>query len=218
MSFLSNSVVTIDAILTTKGRELISRGDGSFSIVKFALADDEVSYTLYNPNHPSGSAYFGEAITNSPVNEAYPNETQVMRNKLVTLSAGTSKLPIISIGYESITLKQGASLSITPETLNYLTTGKSYEPSGYIVTIGDSRLLSTFTGIGIDTTTLGNPSLNTISSTNVSKTQVGTSFTLSATTINTLFGTRTSLQSQLIVIGRDSGASKNIPITITRNQ
>jgi hypothetical protein len=218
MSFLSNSVVTIDAILTTKGRELISRGDGSFSIVKFALADDEVSYTLYNPNHPSGSAYFGEAITNSPVNEAYPNETQVMRNKLVTLRAGTSKLPIISIGYESITLKQGASLSITPETLNYLTTGKSYEPSGYIVTIGDSRLLSTFTGIGIDTTTLGNPSLNTISSTNVSKTQVGTSFTLSATTINTLFGTRTSLQSQLIVIGRDSGASKNIPITITRNQ
>lgn len=218
MAFLSNQTVTVDAILTTLGRSLIARGDGSFSITKFALADDEVSYSLYNPNHPSGSAYFGEAITNSPVNEAYPNDTQVMKHKLVTLPSGTSKLPIISIGYDTITLKQGASLAITPETLNYLTTGKAYEPSGYIVTIGDSRLLSTFTGVGIDTTTLGNPNLNTVSSTNVSKTQIGTSFTLSGTTINTLFGTRTVLQSQLIITGRDSGASKNIPITITRNQ
>ena len=218
MSFLNSNTITIDAILTKKGRSLIARGDGSFSIVKFALSDDEVSYKLYNPNHPSGSAYFGEAIVNSPVNEAYPDDTQMMKWKLVTLAPGTSKLPQISVGYESITLKQGASLSITPETLNYLTNGKSYEPSGYIVTVGDSRLLSTFTGIGIDTTTLGDASLNTVSSTNVSKTQIGTSFTLVATTINTLFGTRTSLQSQLIITGRDSGASKSIPLTITRNQ
>lgn len=218
MAFLNSSTITVDAILTKKGRALISRADGSFSITKFALSDDEVSYKLYNPNHPSGSAFYGEAIVNSPVNEAYPDDTQVMKYKLVTLPAGTSKLPVISVGYESITLKQGASLSITPETLNYLTTGKSYEPSGYIITIGDSRLLSTFTGIGIDTTTLGDPTLNSVSSTNVSKTQVGTSFTLVGTTINTLFGTRTSLQSQLIITGRDSGATKNIPLTITRNQ
>ena len=218
MAYLNSSIITIDAILTTRGRALIARGDGSFEITKFALSDDGVSYNLYNPNHPSGSAYYGEAITNSPVTEASPNDALAMRNKLVTLAPGTSKLPVVSIGYNSITLKQGASLSITPETLNYLITGKSYEPSGYIITIGDSRLLSTFTGIGIDTTTLGDPSLNSNSSTNVSKTQIGTSFTLVGTTINTLFGTRTSLQSQLIVTGRDSGATKNIPITITRNQ
>lgn len=218
MAYLNSSIITIDAILTTRGRALIARGDGSFAITKFALSDDGVSYNLYNPNHPSGSAYYGEAITNSPVTEASPNDALAMRNKLVTLAPGTSKLPVVSIGYNSITLKQGASLSITPETLNYLITGKSYEPSGYIITIGDSRLLSTFTGIGIDTTTLGDPSLNSISSTNVSKTQIGTSFTLVGTTVNTLFGTRTTLQSQLIITGRDSGATKNIPITITRNQ
>lgn len=218
MAFLNSNVVVIDAILTTKGRELIARGDGSFAITQFALADDEINYAQYNPNHPSGSAFYGEAIMASPVNEAFPNDTQMLKYKLVTLPAGTSKLPVISVGYDKITLKQGASLAITPETLNYLTTGKAYEPSGYIVTVADSRLLSTFTGIGIDTTVLGDQTLNTIATANVSKSQVGTSFTLVGTTINTLFGSKTSLQSQITVIGRDSGARKTIPLTITKNQ
>jgi len=54
MGYLSNAVVTVDAILTKKGRELLARGDGSFKITQFALADDEVDYTLYNPDHVSG--------------------------------------------------------------------------------------------------------------------------------------------------------------------
>ena len=62
MGYLNNQVVTIDAILTRKGRELLAKGDGSFNITQFALADDEIDYTLYNPNHPSGSNYYGEAI------------------------------------------------------------------------------------------------------------------------------------------------------------
>lgn len=196
----------------------MARADGSFNITQWALADDEVSYGLYNPNHPSGSAFFGEAIVNLPINEAYPNDSQMLKYKLVTLPAGTSKLPVISIGYDNITLKQGASLPITPQTLNYLSSGTTYEPSGYVMTIADGRLLSTFTGIGVDISVLGDPSLNTVSSANVSQTQVGTSFTLVGTTINTLFGTNTTLQSQLIIIGRDSGARKTVPITITKNQ
>lgn len=204
--------------MTTKGRQLMARADGSFNITQWALADDEVSYGLYNPNHPSGSAFFGEAIVNLPINEAYPNDSQMLKYKLVTLPAGTSKLPVISIGYDNITLKQGASLPITPQTLNYLSSGTTYEPSGYVMTIADGRLLSTFTGIGVDISVLGDPSLNTVSSANVSQTQVGTSFTLVGTTINTLFGTNTTLQSQLIIIGRDSGARKTVPITITKNQ
>lgn len=218
MSYLNSSTITIDAILTTRGRELMARADGSFDITQFALSDDEVSYRLYNPTHPSGSAYFGEAITNLPINEAYPSDPQMLKCKLITLPPGTSKLPILSVGYDNITLKQGASLSITPETLNYLTTGKAYEPSGYIVTVADSRLLSTFNGLGIDTSAPGNKAINAVSNTNVSKSQVGTSFTLVGTTINTLFGSKTSLQSQIIVVGRDSGARKTIPLTITKNQ
>ena len=119
MGYLNNSVVTVDAILTTKGRELLAKGDGSFSITQFALADDEIDYTLYNPNHPSGSAYYGEALQNMPLLEAFPQETQVMKYKLTTLPRGTAKMPILDLGTEQITLKQGASLAITPQTLNY---------------------------------------------------------------------------------------------------
>jgi len=54
MGYLDKSIITVDAILTKKGRELLARGDGSFKITQFALADDEIDYTLYNPSHPSG--------------------------------------------------------------------------------------------------------------------------------------------------------------------
>ena len=119
MGYLNNSIITVDAILTKKGRELLARGDGSFKITQFALSDDEIDYTLYNPTHPSGSALYGEAIENMPLLEAFPDETQIMKYKLTTLPRGTSKLPVLDIGYSSVTLKQGASLAITPQTLNY---------------------------------------------------------------------------------------------------
>ena len=152
MGYLNNSVVTVDAILTTKGRELLAKNDGSFRITQFAFADDEIDYTLYNPTHPSGSAFYGEAIQNMPLLEAFPQETQIMKYKLATLPRGTAKLPVLNLGYSAITLVQGASLAITPQTLNYLGNAQAYETSGYSATISDVRLMSTFTGIGINTT------------------------------------------------------------------
>jgi len=220
MGYLDNSVVTIDAILTKKGRELLARNDGSFKITQFAMADDEVDYTLYNPNHPSGSAFYGEAIENMPLLEAFPDETQIMKYKLITLPRGTSKLPVINVGYNSIVLKQAASLVITPQTLNYLGATSTFEPDGYTVTVADGRLLSTFTGIGIDTSNL-NVTDYSLTSTNaqISKTVIGTSFTLVGTTINTLFGsTTTSLTTTITVQGRDSGARITIPLTVTQNK
>ena len=219
MGYLDNSVVTIDAILTKKGRELLARNDGSFRITQFAMADDEVDYTLYNPNHPSGSAFYGEAIENMPVLEAFPDETQIMKYKLMTLPRGTSKLPVINVGYASISLRQAASLVITPQTLNYLGATATFEPDGYTVTVGDARLLSTFTGIGIDTTNLNMSNGSTTTNTQLSKTVIGTSFTLVGTTIDTLFGTSlTSLTTTITVQGRDSGARITIPLTVTKNR
>jgi hypothetical protein len=222
MAILNNTTITVDAVLTTKGRELLARNDGSFQITQFALADDEIDYTLYNPNHPSGSAYYGEALENTPVLEAFPNESQIMRYKLVTLPRGTAKLPVINLGSNSLTLKQGASLTITPQTLNYLGVTSTFEANGYIVTIADSRLVSTFTGTGITTTTVGDASLNTTTGTVLSKSQVGTSFTITGTTINTLFpsGAQTAVGTPLVTtitaIGRDSGARITIPLNITK--
>ena len=217
MGYLNNSVVTVDAILTKKGRELLARGDGSFRITQFALADDEIDYTLYNTTHPSGSAFYGEAIENMPLLEAFPDETQIMKYKLATLPRGTAKLPILEAGYASITLKQGASLTITPQTLNYLGASQAFESSGYTATIADVRLLSNYTGVGINTAEAERLNQLTTLGTNVSKTVVGTSINLTATTINTLFGSaNTTLTSTITIIGRDSGARITIPIIITK--
>jgi hypothetical protein len=215
MGYQNNSVVTVDAILTTKGRELLAKNDGSFRITQFALADDEIDYTLYNPNHPSGSAFYGEALQNMPLLEAFPQETQVMKYKLVTLPRGTAKLPILDLGYNAIVIKQGASLAITPQTLNYLG-GNTFEASGYTATISDVRLMSTFEGVGINTPEVQALNTTTTLGTNVSKTVVGTTINLRATTINTLFGSNTALYATLTVIGRDSGARVTIPVTVTK--
>jgi hypothetical protein len=216
MGYLNSTTVTVDAILTKKGRQLLAANDGSFIITQFALSDDEVDYTTYNPNHPSGSAFYGEAIENMPVIEAFPDETQIMKYKLLTLPRGTAKLPVIDIGYASITLKQGASLSITPQTLNYLGATSTFESSGYTATIADVRTLSQFNGVGINTAEATNLNASTTIGTNVSKTVIGSTINLTATTVNTLFGSQTSLYTQLIITGRDSGARITIPVTITK--
>ena len=216
MSYLSSTSVVVDAILTKKGRELMARNDGSFQITQFSLADDEIDYTLYNPNHPSGSAFYGEAIEAMPILQAYPNDTEIMRYKLITLPRGTAKIPVLDLGYTSITLKQGASLAITPQTLNYLGATSTFEQSGYTATIGDVRTMASFNGVGINTPEATSLNSTTTIGTNVSKTVIGTTINLTATTVNTLFGTNSSLFTTLVVTGRDSGARISIPVTITK--
>jgi hypothetical protein len=218
MGYLNNQAVTIDAILTTKGRELLAKNDGSFRITQFALADDEIDYTLYNPAHPSGSSFYGEAIQNMPLLEAFPLETQIMKYKLATLPRGTAKLPVLNLGYSAVTLVQGASLAITPQTLNYLGNTQGFETSGYAATISDVRLMSTFTGIGINTpaAVASNSTSTTTLGVNVSQTVIGSQINLRATTVNTLFGTNTQLSATLTVVGLDSGARLTIPITINK--
>ena len=216
MGYLNNQIVTVDAILTKKGRELLAKNDGSFRITQFSLSDDEIDYTLFNPNNPSGSAYYGQAIEGMPLLEAFSDETQIMKYLLTTLPRGTAKMPILNIGYTNIVLKQGASLSITPQTLNYLGGSQTYETSGYNFTIGDVRTMSVFNGVGINTNASTALNSTTTLGTNVSKTVIGTTLNITGTTINTLFGNQTQLQTILIVTGRDSGARVTIPITITK--
>jgi hypothetical protein len=216
MAYLNNTAVTVDAILTTKGRDLLARGDGSFAITQFALSDDEIDYTMYNPNHISGSAFYGQAIDNMPLLEAFPNENQIMKYKLATLPRGTAKLPVLDLGLSAIILKQGASITLTPQTLNYLGNTNVFETSGYTATISDIRTLSTFTGVGINTPAVTALNATVTVGTNVSKTVIGTSFQLRGTTVNTLFTSVTSIQATLTVIGNDSGARLVIPVTINK--
>ena len=222
MGYLNNQVITVDAILTKKGRELLAKNDGSFRITQFAVADDEIDYTLYNPSHPSGSTFYGEAIENMPLLEAFPDDTQIMKYKLATLPSGTAKLPVLDLGYSAITLKQGASLAITPQTLNFLGAAQANETSGYSCTIADVRVLNTFTGIGIDTAAAQaqNTTVNQTLGTNISQTVIGSQINLRATTVNTLFGNNATqgsrIRTTLTFVGLDSGARITIPLTITK--
>ena len=219
MGYLNNQVVTVDAILTKKGRELLAKNDGSFRITQFALGDDEIDYTLYNPTNPQGSAFYGEAIDNMPLLEAFADENQIMKYKLTTLPRGTAVLPVLDLGYSAITLKQGASLAITPQTLNFLGNATAFETSGYSATIADVRTLATFNGVGIQSTAAQdqNATSTTTIGTNVSSTVIGTQINLRATTVNTLFGSNVQLNTTITVVGLDSGARLTIPVTIIKS-
>lgn len=218
MGYLNNAVVTVDAILTDRGRELLARGDGSFKITQFALSDDEIDYSLYDPTNPSGSAFFGAVIENMPLLEAMPKATQNLRYKLTTLPRGTSQMPVLDIGYESIILKQGATLSITPQTLNYLGNNEVFESGGYTITIADVRTMASFEGIGVNTELARNLNATETLGAATQKTVVGTTINMRATTVNTLFGSSaTSIKTSILVIGRDSGARITVPVTITKN-
>lgn len=219
MGYQNNQFVTVDAILTRKGRELLARNDGSFRITQFALSDDEIDYTLYNVDHPSGSAYYGEAIEALPLLEAFVDDTQDLKYQLVTLPRGTNKLPVLNIGGRaSLSLQQGASVILNPSTLNYLGTTETVEPLGYLATISNQNLISSFTGTGVDTTAL--PETSTIPTTSgapLSITQIGTSFTIIATSLNDIFPTgTTSVTTTVTFLGRNSGARISVPLTVTK--
>ncbi len=119
MGYLDNSTVTVDAILTLKGRELLAKGNNSFNITQFALGDDEIDYTLWNTDHPLGTDYYGIIIENMPVTEAVPDETQALRSKLITLPKTATNIPVVSVaGAKTFTFTGAAGQiwKITPST------------------------------------------------------------------------------------------------------
>ena len=94
MGYLDNSSVTVDAVLTKKGREILKDG-GNLNITSFTLSDTGVDYTLWNPDHPSGSAYYGEAIENLPMLESSVHAEYNLRNRLISLNQNTVAIPAL---------------------------------------------------------------------------------------------------------------------------
>lgn len=145
MAYLDNSgEIIIDAILTKKGRERLASGLG-IEITKFALGDDEIDYRLYEPAHPKGSAFYDIAIRSIPILEASANETQVLRNKLVTLPKNTTRIPIVELGVDNIKVNQNSGeVSITPTT-----SPAGNRTEGYTAVLSDKRV-GTIVGEGLD--------------------------------------------------------------------
>ena len=221
MGYLDNSSITVDAILTKKGRELLARNDGSFRITQFALGDDEIDYTLFNENHPNGTQYAAEAIENMPLVEAIPDGSNMMKSQLITLSRGRSLLPFITLqgfaGDQSVIelTKGGGSITIDPMTNNFTedSTSATNETGGYKFTIINYTYLSEFIS---DNNTSGNVELDTYGDSEVAEVVMGNTLTLAPTNENALFPLpSTTLTTTLIIEGMDTGAKKTIQITVS---
>lgn len=136
MGYLDNSSVTVDAILTLKGRELLAKGGGAFNITQFAVGDDEIDYSLWNSDHPLGTNYYGAIIENMPITEAVPDESQALKYKLITLPKQTRNIPVVTVGNTSITLMApGDSAIIAPNTSNFQGGNSNL---GYTAVLSDS--------------------------------------------------------------------------------
>jgi hypothetical protein len=207
MGYLDNSSITVDAILTKKGRELLSQGQSNFNISQFALADDEIDYDLWNPAHPLGSDYYGIVIENMPLVEATPDESNIMRYKLITLPKQASRIPVISVGQAAITLSPSQTFTVRPTTTNFVGGNSTL---GYTAILSNSDAAT----ISVDVPALSSVSPSVprfIGDAEAAQTVsvTGLAFTISAKSIVTSGATAT-----LTIIGNETGGRAVINITV----
>lgn len=204
MGYLNNTSITVDAILTKKGRQKLASGQ-SLSISKFALGDDEIDYTLYEPAHPKGSAYYDSAIKAIPIMEASPDETQVLRYKLVTLPKGTTQIPVVALGISAVGVFQDeGQVALSPTTSPQGNTN-----AGYTVVLADQRA-------GTLAVTQGASAAGSV------PVFLGEEITTTAQVVSGLGFTFTpnpaltsNVSSTITVYGNETGGSQTIPVTIT---
>jgi hypothetical protein len=206
MAYLDNSTeVTIDATLTRKGREMLSEGR-SLDIVKFALADDEIDYSLYDPAHPKGSAYYDSAILALPILEASVDETQMLRYKLMTMPRGTDLIPTIRVNTDLLN-----------KFIIYAGDGVDFvEPTDVTITAVSGDLNTTFTIILADddagnltgATQETRPAGSEVRSTIFHITGKEFRFTPNGRLVR-------SVSTTLTIVGDQTGASTTMPVVIT---
>ena len=210
MGYLDNSSVTVDAILTKKGRELLARGNNEFNITQFALGDDEVDYSLWNPNHSEGTDFYGILIENMPITEAIPDETQALRYKLVSLPKQTTQIPVVTVGSNAITLlAPGDSSTIVPNTSNLAGGNSTF---GYTAILSDSTAATLSVAQGLQSALL--PTTPRFIGANEDAQSVavaGMSFTVTAKTQALADKTAT-----IRIIGNESGGMTSINLTVKK--
>jgi hypothetical protein len=207
MGFLDNSSVTVDAILTKKGRELLAQGRDKFQITQFALADDEVDYELWNSAHPLGSDYYGIIIENMPVIEAITDENFSMKYKLLSLPKATTRLPFITTSPSTITINEGQLTSVI--SVNTINGGNADLGYTAILLNKDAGSISGNPGVPGNVSPI--VSVNSYNS-NQSMTVVGRNqFTFRSTSF--LSG-RASLSTRIIIIGNETGGRTEIDVVV----
>jgi hypothetical protein len=206
MGYLDNNSITVNAVLTKKGREILAK-NGALRITSFALSDDEIDYRLYNPNHPQGSAFYDVAIRNTPIFEPLTDQTQALKYKLVTLPAGSTRIPVIQLGVNQINVKS----TFTKSTVIEPATNPTYNNTlGYTAILND-RSAGSINGVGISSDLAGSiPSFIGDSLTVTSQVAVGKTFSFIPNNSLT-----EEVNTTLTIVGNESGGSITIPVTVT---
>lgn len=237
MGYLDNSVVTVDAILTNKGREILAAG-GRLNITKFALSDDEIDYDLWNPAHTLGTNYYGAVIENMPVLEALPDETQMLRYKLVTLPKDVIGIPVISVAPNAVSLTSlTQTVTITPSTLNLQggNSGLGYTavlsddtvatlevaPDGAVAITSQGALATQNAAAVVEAANVGgvtgflDDEVTSVTTAGRTIVRIGTKFTLRAKPQADLTTIKRAL---LTIIGNETGGFKTVSITVDPSQ
>lgn len=207
MGYLDNSSITVDAILTKKGRELLAKGRDFFVISQFALADDEVDYELWNPAHPLGSDYYGIIIENMPIVEAVTDESYNLKYKLLTLPKNTIRIPIIQPNPTSITLEEGGN----QQTVTITTKNGGNNTLGYTITLLNSDAASIVGdggGIANNTDPVG---------ANEDRRSITVSCNSQFTITTKVLADNTDISTKIIVVGNETGGREEIELTVTNN-
>ena len=207
MGYLDNSSITVDAILTKKGRELLAKGRDFFVISQFALADDEIDYELWNPAHPLGSDYYGIIIENMPIVEAVTDESYNLKYKLLTLPKNTIRIPIIIPNPTSITLEEGGN----QQTVTITTKNGGNNTLGYTVTLLNSDAASIVgdgQGIANNTDPVGS---------NEDRRSVTVSCNSQFTITTKVLADNVDISTKIIVVGNETGGREEIELTVTNN-
>jgi len=215
MGVLDNTTITVDAILTKKGRELLAQGEGKFKITQFALADDEIDYGLYDITHPNGSNFYGAAIENMNLLEAIPNQTLAVKYFLTNeVGSGTEGTIVTLTGTTSIKALQTG--IFTAQTSNYA--NELYEwvlddtTYASLVTAGGRTAAQTAKddefGFGEGYAGNGAGGASTSSA-------IGTSVTVRCKSKGVLGGQ--DRQVVLTAVGQQSGASSEVVINLVRD-
>ena len=207
MGYLDNSSITVDAILTKKGREMLAQGRDNFVISQFALADDEIDYELWNPAHPLGSDYYGIIIENMPVVESVTDENFSLRYKLLTLPKNTIRIPVLKTNPSSISLEEGGKVSIVTITTEH--GGNS--TLGYTVTLLNSdaaKLIGDGSGIGVNTDPV---------QANEDRRSITISTNSTFTVKSKILADNTDISTKIFVVGNETGGRQEIELTVTNN-
>jgi len=208
MGYLDNTSITVDAIITKKGRELLAKGSDNFVITQFALADDEVDYRLWNAAHTLGSNYYGIVIDNMPIIEACTDENFMMKYKLLSLPKNTIRIPKLLAMPSTVTLQEGGNEIQINLVTNFNTADTTI---GYTVTLLNSDA-ATITGDGAGIGTATDP---------VGSNEDRRSSTITCKSTFTIrskyLSDNTDISTKIIVFGNESGAREEIPLTITND-